>query len=86
VGDCDDTDATVNTAATEIAGDGVDQDGDSVELCFVDADGDGYTTDGRATVESADLLCDGAGRRGRSRCRSRRGCRCRALDRGCSWP
>jgi hypothetical protein len=59
--DCDDDDARVNPAATEIAGDGVDQDCDGFELCYVDDDGDGYLPAGAATTSSANLACDGAG-------------------------
>jgi hypothetical protein len=60
-GDCDDADAAVSPAAAELAGDGVDQDCDGMEDCYVDADGDGVRPDGGATVASADLACDGAG-------------------------
>ena len=45
----------------EVAGDSVDEDCDGEEHCFVDADADGYTADGGATVVSADVACDGAG-------------------------
>ena len=55
VGDCDDNDAAVGPGGAEIAGDGLDQDCDGGDLCYVDADGDGYRTD--ATVRSADLDC-----------------------------
>ena len=58
-GDCDDNDATVNAGATELAGDGVDQNCDGVELCYVDADVDGYrTTDTRT---SSDVTCTSDG-------------------------
>ncbi len=69
-GDCDDTDATIGPDATETTGDEVDSDCDGTEVCFADADTDGYTsgtvvssdTDcadpGEATVASADLDCD----------------------------
>jgi hypothetical protein len=46
-GDCDDTDAGINPGATEICGDGIDQDCDGKELACVDpdsdTDGDGLT-------------------------------------------
>ncbi len=57
--DCDDTDASVHPGATEVVGDGIDQDCDGQEECYVDADGDGYT-DG-STVTSLDEDCDDAG-------------------------
>ncbi|MDP2308927.1 MAG: MopE-related protein [Pseudomonadota bacterium] len=59
--DCDDADAAVSPAAAEIVGDGIDQDCDGTESCFVDADADGYTAEGGAIVESADIACDGTG-------------------------
>ena len=41
VSDCDDADATVYPGASEQVADGVDQDCNAMELCFVDNDGDG---------------------------------------------
>ena len=70
VDDCDDTDSLVNPAATEITGDEVDGDCDGIEICYADADADGYTrgivgsTDadcqdpGESTTESTDIDCD----------------------------
>jgi MYXO-CTERM domain-containing protein len=55
-GECDDTDAAVNPSATEGVGDEVDQDCDGQELCYQDADDDGYT-DGTTTVLSTDADC-----------------------------
>ena len=60
-GDCDDSDDSVHPGATELPGDEVDQDCDELEVCYVDADGDGYRPDGGATVDSADTSCSGAG-------------------------
>ncbi len=61
VGDCDDTKASVHPGAAEIPADGIDQDCDGKELCYVDSDGDGYRPDGVSTVLSADCDCDDPG-------------------------
>jgi uncharacterized protein (TIGR03382 family) len=63
-GDCNDADATVNPGSEEGVGDGVDQDCDGTELCYADADADGYRTD--TIVASADTDCDDAGEAGAS--------------------
>ena len=55
-GDCDDSDSSLNPGATEGVGDGVDQDCDGGEVCYADADNDGYT-DGSSTVVSSDEDC-----------------------------
>ncbi len=57
--DCDDADATVFPTAPEVPADGLDQDCDGGDACFIDADGDGYGTD--AMVASPDLTCTGSG-------------------------
>ncbi len=59
--DCDDTDASVGGGEAEIVGSGRDEDCDGRELCYVDADGDGYRVDETSTVESDDLDCADAG-------------------------
>jgi MYXO-CTERM domain-containing protein len=56
--DCDDTDATVNPDSLERVGDSVDSDCDGTELCYADADDDGYRGDDAATVDSPDADCD----------------------------
>lgn len=57
--DCDDGDASVSPADAEIVADGIDQDCDGAERCYLDADHDGA---GRlSTVVSADLSCTAAG-------------------------
>ncbi|HNL42181.1 MAG TPA: MopE-related protein, partial [Ottowia sp.] len=43
--------------ATEVAGDNVDDNCDGGELCFADADDDGYRPNATATVTSADADC-----------------------------
>ncbi len=53
--DCDDSDASVFPNATEIIDDGIDQNCDSGDLCYVDADDDGFRTE--STTASADLDC-----------------------------
>ena len=58
-GDCDDTRPSVFPGATETVADGRDSDCDGGELCFADADADGYRSD--ATVASANLSCADAG-------------------------
>jgi len=60
-GDCDDEDGSVNPGAEELIADGLDQDCDGAELCFVDADGDGLRPDDTTTVMSEDATCAGAG-------------------------
>ena len=60
-GDCSDANPLVNPAAAEIVDDGVDSDCNALELCFVDADDDGFRPNTTATVPSADLVCTGPG-------------------------
>gem|GEM_PF-1500309 len=59
--DCNDTDAAVNSSATEVPDDGVDQDcsGSDAATCFADVDGDGFGT--TATVLSVDADCTDLG-------------------------
>ena len=57
--DIDDGESTAYPGAPEIAGDGIDQDGDGGDDCYEDSDGDGYGT--TTTVVSSDLDCDDAG-------------------------
>ena len=54
--DCNDADSTIHPGATEIPADGVDQNCDTQELCYVDSDMDGYGD--TLTVLSLDLICD----------------------------
>jgi hypothetical protein len=57
--DCNDLVRAINPAATEIPGDGVDQNCDSYELCWPDLDLDGYGDLAAAEVQSndGDILC-----------------------------
>ena len=58
--DCDDFDASIRPDAAEVIGDGVDSNCDGTELCYVDADGDGFAA-GELTIESADAYCTSVG-------------------------
>ncbi len=57
--DCNDNDASVHPDATEVVGDGIDQDCDGGETCYVDGDNDGARTTGEVT--SADVDCNDTG-------------------------
>ena len=59
--DCDDADATINPGVAEIAGDEFDQNCDGTELCFEDADLDGFRGTVQTTVSSSDLDCTDPG-------------------------
>lgn len=54
-GDCADDDPARHPGAADVPADGVDQDCDAVDSCFLDVDGDGYG--GSATVVGDDLDC-----------------------------
>ena len=53
--DCDDADASVNPAASEVVADGIDQNCDRVDSCYTDADGDDYGT--IVVIEGSSLSC-----------------------------
>ena len=57
--DCNDGDATINPGVPELVGDGIDQDCDGQEACYVDADGDGFGS--ISTQLSSDFTCSGPG-------------------------
>ena len=60
--DCDDSDPQSYPNATELVADGIDQSCDSIELCYVDFDSDGFRSpDTNLTVSSSDLDCDDSG-------------------------
>ena len=59
--DCNDFVGSVYGGATEIIGDGIDQDCDGTELCYADVDNDGFVDASGATVVSADLDCNDSG-------------------------
>lgn len=53
--DCNDNNPAVYPGATEIPGDGVDENCDGLELCYQDQDGDGYGSP--TLVSSFSILC-----------------------------
>ena len=57
--DCNDQDPQTYMGATEVIGDGIDQDCDNAELCYADEDGDGFGSE--STVSSVDEDCNDAG-------------------------
>ena len=59
--DCNDANAAINPAASEGTGDNVDQNCDSRETCYVDADNDTYRTTTGSTVASSDADCNDSG-------------------------
>ena len=61
-GDCADDNAAVNPGAAEVVGDGFDQNCDNIELCFLDADDDGFLGTAGETVNSiTNIDCNDAG-------------------------
>ena len=60
--DCDDSESTTYPNAPELVDDGVDQDCDSGDTCYVDSDSDGFRNpDTSLTVGSRDLDCNHQG-------------------------
>lgn len=59
--DCNDTLASAYPGADEVPGNGIDESCDGQELCFVDADQDGYADVNAAPVPSLDLTCSSPG-------------------------
>lgn len=59
--DCHDANPAIKPGATELAGDGIDQNCDGRETCYKDADGDGYRPDTTSTVVSNDATCTDLG-------------------------
>lgn len=59
--DCNDANNAVYAGAQEIPADGIDQDCDGFEQCFVDADDDGVLPDSPTTSPSASLGCGAPG-------------------------
>ena len=59
--DCNDNDNAINSGATELAGDEIDQNCDNLEICFADADEDGYRHETNTVGPTANLACTGVG-------------------------
>jgi len=57
--DCNDILASAYPGATEVAGNGIDEDCDGLESCFVDSDSDGFG--GRTLGTLSDLTCNSGG-------------------------
>jgi hypothetical protein len=57
--DCDDAATAVNPGETEVTANGIDDDCDGTEICYVDSDGDTYGT--TSTVTSSDIDCTDSG-------------------------
>ena len=60
-GDCDDSDSSVFPGADEAPADNLDSNCDGQEVCFTDADDDGFRPGEEETVDSDDLDCDDEG-------------------------
>ena len=60
--DCNDRDPFINPLADEVPGDGVDQNCDDRERCYVDADNDGYRLSAETVSEDTDCDDDGEAR------------------------
>jgi hypothetical protein len=58
--DCNDTNNAIHPSAIEITGDGVDQNCDTIETCYLDDDDDGYRPNATSTKTSTDTDCDDA--------------------------
>jgi MYXO-CTERM domain-containing protein len=59
--DCDDEDAAAHPGATEVTGDGIDEDCNGWEWCLADADDDGYlSSNADLLAQSEDADCEDA--------------------------
>lgn len=55
--DCDDAQSNIHPGADELPDDGIEQNCDGAELCYSDADDDGYRPDTTSTLSSEDMDC-----------------------------
>jgi hypothetical protein len=60
-GDCNDNNFAIKPGATEGVGDQIDQNCDGAEICYLDADNDGYARNDNATVNSPNTSCNDSG-------------------------
>ena len=56
--DCNDGDVNIYPGSTEIVGNGIDEDCDGMEFCYLDNDGDGFGTP--SVIVSSDVDCNDA--------------------------
>ena len=59
--DCNDSVYSINPGATENTGDGVDSDCNGQEVCYVDADNDGYANGNATTISTSNTNCTDRG-------------------------
>ena len=59
--DCNDDDIGIHPEATELVGNGVDDNCDGEEDCYKDSDNDGHAEEGGAILSSMDPACTGSG-------------------------
>lgn len=63
--DCDDRDPKTFPGAPEVVGDGIDNDCNGLETCYVDADGDGFGNDAELVeIPGRSCIAEGAASRG----------------------
>lgn len=59
--DCNDSSSAIKPTSSELTGDGIDQNCDGKETCYVDGDKDNYRPDSTTTIASNDADCDDSG-------------------------
>lgn len=68
-GDCDDADAKVHPGGIDVVGDGIDRNCDDLYLCWVDEDGDGFTSGETVLSQKPDCAGEGETPSGEVDCR-----------------